>query len=64
MLQKFNPIFGIYTSRKQVSSISKYSKTDVECLGLDDKTAGFSLETDNLPPDCNKIIEFIIRKIN
>jgi pyruvate dehydrogenase E1 component beta subunit len=44
--------------------ISKYSKTDVECLGLDDKTAGFSLETDNLPPDCNKIIEFIIRKIN
>ncbi len=31
----------------------------VDTLGLDNRTAGFSKHTDNLPPDANKIIKKI-----
>jgi len=32
-------------------------------LGLEDKTAGFSIQTDNLPPNKEKIKNFILQKI-
>ena len=36
----------------------------VYTLGLDDRTAGFSKSTDNLPPSENKIKDFIKKIIN
>ncbi len=41
--------------------IMKVTKKNVECMGLKDKTAGFSLETDNLPPTENEIVEKVIK---
>lgn len=43
--------------------ISKINKP-VECMGLEDKTAGFAKEYDNLPPDENKIIEKVLSIIS
>jgi hypothetical protein len=44
--------------------IMKVTKKNVECMGLKDKTAGFSLETDNLPPTENEIVEKVIKLIS
>ena len=36
--------------------IMKATGKNIETMGLDDKSAGFSKETDNLPPNFKKII--------
>ena len=44
--------------------IIKVTNKNVECMGLKDKTAGFSFETDNLPPTENEIVEKVIKLIS
>lgn len=49
-------------ARSVAHKLSLETKKSVEVLGLEDRSAGFSKQTDNLPPTCEKIIEFV-RKI-
>ena len=41
--------------------LSHLTNKYVDVLGLDDRTAGFHSEVDNLPPDANKILKLIIK---
>ncbi|MDB2700747.1 hypothetical protein N9Z35_04370 [Alphaproteobacteria bacterium] len=58
---------GIVLDDDYVNGIAKSIANDlnhltnkkVNCIGLEDKTAGFYSKVDNLPPDAKKIIEFI-----
>lgn len=43
------------------NKISIESKSTVRCMGLDDKTAGFYSEVDNLPPTAEKIFDNILK---
>jgi pyruvate/2-oxoglutarate/acetoin dehydrogenase E1 component len=44
--------------------IMKNTKSSVECMGLQDKTAGFNVENDNLPPNEEQIIKKVIDTIS
>ena len=43
--------------------LSLCSNTRIYTLGLEDKTAGFSNETDNLPPSAEKIVKYVLEII-
>jgi len=41
--------------------LNLHSNTRIYTLGLENKTAGFSKETDNLPPSAEKIVEYVLK---
>ena len=43
-------------AKSLASDLSNITGKKVEALGLEDRTAGFAKEVDNIPPDTNKII--------
>jgi pyruvate/2-oxoglutarate/acetoin dehydrogenase E1 component len=46
-------------SRSVAHKLSLGTGKDINVLGLDDRSAGFSKQTDNLPPTSQKIIEYV-----
>lgn len=51
-------------ARSVAHKLMSETKNTVNVLGLEDRSAGFSKQTDNLPPTSDKIIEFIRKIIN
>jgi pyruvate/2-oxoglutarate/acetoin dehydrogenase E1 component len=46
-------------ARSVAHKLALESKTQINVLGLEDRSAGFSKQTDNLPPNSEKIVEYI-----
>lgn len=46
------------------SDLMLHTQKKVYTMGLENKTAGFHKQVDNLPPNCEKIVEFVIRNLN
>jgi pyruvate/2-oxoglutarate/acetoin dehydrogenase E1 component len=51
-------------ARSMAHKLMSETKNIVNVLGLEDRSAGFSKQTDNLPPTSDKIVKFIRKIIN